>query len=129
MSNPRNNLAGILAGAPRLIRNRINRANLDKNKCYIQVKTTDGMEQEEYVGRFVRTYRMGSGDGTQLFVEFNDNGRFVTIEEEMWGHVNGAGLSYFLEAECKAKGGKRKTVKNIKRKTTKIRKSRRNTNY
>ena len=81
------------------IQNRIHRANLDTTKYYIQMKAVGGTKtvSSTYVGQFVRVYRMGSGDGMTLHLEFNNNGRIVKIDEEMWGSTRGDELSYFIE--------------------------------
>jgi hypothetical protein len=42
---------------------------------------------------------MGSGDGTTVHIEFNDKGKRINVDEEMWGRVGGYELSYFIEAE------------------------------
>ena len=80
-----------------LLQPRIDRTNLDTNKCYTRVRKVKGVEERTYVGMFVRSYRMGSGDGMQLYIEFNDSGRVTTISEDMWGSVSGDELSYFVE--------------------------------
>ena len=72
---------------------RLHRADLDTTKYYIQMKNA----VSTYVGKFIRAYRMGSGDGMTLHLEFNNNGKIVTVNEEMWGSFNGNELSYFIE--------------------------------
>ena len=81
-----------------MIESRISRVNLDVNKKYTRVKVVNGSLLKEYVGKFVKTYRMGSGDGMTVHMEFNDNGRVTRVDEEMWGSVGGYELSYFIEA-------------------------------
>jgi len=83
-----------ISNSPQIIKKRIARVNLDTKKFYKQVK--GGIET--YVGRFVRVYRMGSGDGMTVHIEFNNDGRLISIDEEMWGSVSGDELSYFIEA-------------------------------
>lgn len=74
------------------------RVNLDVNKNYTKVKIVNNTVIKEYVGKFVKTYCMGSGDGMTVHMEFNDNGRVTRVNEEMWGSVTGYELSYFIEA-------------------------------
>jgi hypothetical protein len=99
-----------------MMKNRISRANLDSKLCYAKVKK--GLP-EEYVGRFVRSYSMGSGNGKTLHWEFDNKGKKITIDDEMWGSVNGNELIGFRVVPCQ-KGG---------RKTKKQRKLRRNRTY
>ncbi len=84
-----------IVNAGQTIERRVARVNLDVRKNYKQVK--GGVET--YVGRFVRVYHMGSGDGTTVHIEFNNDGRIVKIDEEMWGTVSGDELSYFVECD------------------------------
>jgi hypothetical protein len=76
----------------------IQRVNLDPSKHYFHVRYVRDSEIQTYVGRFVRAFTMGSGDGMTIHVEFMDNGKKTVIDEEMWGSVGGQELSYFLEA-------------------------------
>jgi hypothetical protein len=76
---------------------RIDRVNLDTKKCYTRVHKVNGSQTQTYVGQFVRSYTMGSGDGMTVHLEFNDNGTITTIGEEMWGSVSGDELSHFIE--------------------------------
>ncbi len=87
-----------ISSIPDIIEKRINRTNLDTAKSYVRVRSVGGKEVKEYVGTFVRVYCMGSGDGMTIHVEFNDNGRITRVDEEMWGSLSGAELSYFLES-------------------------------
>jgi hypothetical protein len=77
------------------IASRISRANLDTTKYYIKVQKLGGATVEEEVGRFVKSYRMGSGDGTTLHCEFDLNGKIRRIDDEMWGSLSGAELVGF----------------------------------
>ncbi len=78
---------------------RINRANLDSAKSYIKIKKVNGVTTQTPVGRFVRSYRMGSGDGMTLHWEFNLDG-VITVEEElMWGTLSGSELTWFVESK------------------------------
>ena len=78
-----------------LLESRCSRANLDTTKEYIMVKKVDGKVIEEDVGFFVKSYRMGSGDGTTLHWEFLKDGYTVRIQDDMWGSVNGSELTGF----------------------------------
>ena len=80
------------------LKEKISRVNLDVNKNYTKVKIVNNTVIKEYVGKFVKTYCMGSGDGMTVHMEFNDNGRVTRVDEEMWGSVTGYELSYFIEA-------------------------------
>lgn len=73
---------------------RYNRGDLEKGVEYIQVTKTE----RKHVGRFVGTYRQGSGDGMKIILKFEFGGGITTIEEDMWGSVNGDELSYFEKA-------------------------------
>jgi len=84
-----------------IIHSRIQRVDLDVTKSYIQVKQVRGIETKTYVGKFVRVYCMGSGDGMTVHIEFDDNGRCTRVDEEMWGSLGGNELSYFIEADTK----------------------------
>jgi len=81
-----------------MIEKKISRVNLDVNKNYIKVNIVNNAVVREYVGKFVKTYCMGSGDGMTVHIEFNNNGTVSRVDEEMWGSVNGYELSYFIEA-------------------------------
>ena len=78
-----------------LLQSRCSRANLDTTKEYIMVKKIDGKLVEEEVGLFVKSYRMGSGDGMTLHWEFLKNGITIRIDDEMWGSLSGAELTGF----------------------------------
>jgi len=80
---------------------RYRRVDLDVTKYYMEVKCVDGVYNTKYVGRFVRVFRMGSGDGMSVHMEFDDNGRRTFIDEEMWGSLYGDELSYFIEVDSK----------------------------
>ena len=77
---------------------RVNRANLDTSKKYIRVRKEGGVVTETPVGFFVRSYRMGSGDGMTLHWEFNLDGNITTETDEMWGSLSGSELTWFKEA-------------------------------
>lgn len=78
-----------------VLQTRYSRADLDTSKSYIKVQKVDGKTIEEEVGQFVRSYRMGSGDGMTLHWEFLKNGITIRIDDEMWGSVNGSELLGF----------------------------------
>ena len=86
-----------MENADNIIESRISRVNLDITKNYTQVKIVNDTKVKEYLGKFVKVYRMGSGDGMTVHMEFNDNGRVTRIDEEMWGTISGRELSYFIE--------------------------------
>ena len=75
---------------------RISRANLDDTKKYIKVQKVGGVVVEEEVGRFVKSYYMGSGDGRTLHWEFELNGIVRRIDDQMWGSINGEELEGFI---------------------------------
>jgi hypothetical protein len=77
------------------IASRISRANLDPTKYYIKVQKVGGVTVEEEVGRFVKSYTMGSGDGMTLHWEFELNGKIHRIDDEMWGSMGGTELVGF----------------------------------
>lgn len=79
----------------RIIASRCSRANLDTTKEYIMVKNVNGKLVEEEVGLFVKSYRMGSGDGMTLHWEFLLNGATIRIGDEMWGSLSGVELTGF----------------------------------
>lgn len=79
-----------------LLTARIARTDLDNTKYYYKVQRG---KQPTYVGRFVRAYHMGSGDGMTAQWEFDYNGLITTEKDSMWGSVSGAELAYFVEAE------------------------------
>lgn len=80
-----------------LLTARASRGNLDTTKTYIKVQTVGGKRQEEEVGQFVKSYRMGSGDGMTLHWEFIKDGKTIRVDDEMWGRGDGIGLVGFVE--------------------------------
>ena len=78
-----------------LLQSRCSRADLDTTKSYMKVQKVNGKVTEEEVGQFVKSYRMGSGDGMTLHWEFNKNGVIIQVDDEMWGSVDGSGLIGF----------------------------------
>lgn len=79
------------------IMNRVARANLDTSKSYIKVQKIDGKDVETKVGKFIRSYSMGSGDGTTFHWEFNLDGNITTQQHEAFGSVSGEELIWFKE--------------------------------
>lgn len=78
-----------------MINSRISRAALQPGIQYIKIIEVNGKIIEEDVGMFVRSYRMGSGDGTTIHWEFNKDGVIKRIDDELWGSVNGSELTYY----------------------------------
>jgi DNA-binding NtrC family response regulator len=74
---------------------RLSRAQLEVGKAYTKIKEVNGTVTEEDVGTFIRSYRMGSGDGMTLHWEFNNNGHMLTIDDAMWGSISGKELTYY----------------------------------
>ena len=79
------------------IKSRVERTNLDTSKSYIKVKKVDGTDHETKVGKFVRSYGMGSGDGMTFHWEFNLDGNITTEQDEAFGSLNGEELTWFKE--------------------------------
>ena len=77
------------------INSRISRANLDTTKYYVKLTKMGGATVEEQVGRFVKSYTMGSGDGMTIHWEFELNGKIRRIDDEMWGSISGEELVGF----------------------------------
>ena len=84
-----------MSGIEQAIASLISMANLDTNTYYIKIQKLGGATVEEEVGRFVKSYTMGSGDGMTLHWEFELNGKIRRIDDEMWGSVNGTELVGF----------------------------------
>ena len=89
------NTSPTMSGVEQAIASRISRANLDTTKYYIKLTKMGGVTVEEEVGRFLKSYTMGSGDGMTLHWEFELNGKVRRINDEMWGIVSGAELIGF----------------------------------
>ena len=82
-----------------VLKERISRMNLHINTTYEKITNTKGLETVILVGKFIRSYTMGSGDGTTAHWEFVLNGQIITVNDEMWGSVSGEGLIGFREVE------------------------------
>ena len=78
-----------------LLKTRYERGNLDVTKSYEKIQRVSGVETITYVGQFVRSYRMGSGDGMSIHWEFNNNGTVVRVDDDMWGSISGQELAGF----------------------------------
>lgn len=73
---------------------RYNRGNLEVGVSYIQVN----QKGRTPVGKFISTGYQGSGDGMEIIVVFELNGKQNIVREDMWGSLSGAELSYFVKA-------------------------------
>jgi hypothetical protein len=82
-----------------VLKRRISRMNLHMNTTYEKITNTKNLETAILVGRFIRSYSMGSGDGTTAHWEFVLNGQIITVNDQMWGSVSGEGLVGFREVE------------------------------
>jgi hypothetical protein len=80
-----------------LLTKRISRMDLDTTKNYEKIQKVNGVQTATPVGRFVKAYRMGSGDGMTAHWEFQLDGNTVTVDDEMWGSINGQELVGFRE--------------------------------
>ena len=74
-----------------ILTKRASRTELDTTKYYDKVNNTT----KEYVGKFVRAYTMGSGDGMTVHWEFNNNGKIIKVDDELWGSLSGNKLIGF----------------------------------
>ena len=77
------------------MKTRYERGNLEKGVAYVQVNQTGRTK----VGTFVHSGYQGSGDGMELVLVFELNGKPNHVREEMWGSVSGRELSYFEKDE------------------------------
>ena len=78
-----------------IMTSRLSRGMLQAGFQYIMTKEVNGVTTEEDVGTFVRSYRMGSGDGMTVHWEFNNGGKITTIDDAMWGSLSGKELTHF----------------------------------
>lgn len=81
-----------------MMESRISRTQLIVGNEYYKNQTIGGILKKEYVGKYIRTYWMGSGDGTTVHLEFERDGAKITVNDEMWGSVSGDELAYFTLA-------------------------------
>jgi hypothetical protein len=79
----------------RMMRKRYKRGNLQKGVSYIKVNKTERTK----VGKFVQSGYQGSGDGMELVLVFELNGKNHVVYDEMWGTMDGSELSYFEKDE------------------------------
>lgn len=81
-----------------ILEERCSRANLKEGVAYTKCQQVNGVMTYTNVGRFVRSYRMGSGDGMTLHWEFSLDGKLYTESDEMWGSRTGEELVYYKVA-------------------------------
>ena len=84
-----------MSGVESLMQTRVNRLNLDDTKFYEKIVKTEKGTQFIYLGRFVRSYRMGSGDGMTAHWDFDNDGTLTTVDDELWGSIGGNELIGF----------------------------------
>ena len=99
MSSLRALATAALPAIEKLLEARWARGDLDTKKSYIKVQRKGNDLIEVPVGRFVRSYRMGSGDGMTIHWEFEKDGIVSRINDEMWGSVDGSELLGFKEVQ------------------------------
>jgi len=80
-----------------ILRQQNSSTHLDTTKSYIKVQRTEAGVVEEPVGRFVRSYCMGSGDGMTLHWEFIKDDKTIVIDDERWGPIDGSNMVGFKE--------------------------------
>jgi hypothetical protein len=76
-----------------LMKSRVSRTQLKEGKEYYKIHK--GVK--EFIGKFIRTYYMGSGDGTTVHAEFELDGKKICVNDDMWGSIGGEELVYFAE--------------------------------
>ena len=81
----------------KLIEKRISRLDLDTKKVYEKVQSVNGATMATLVGKFIKSYYMGSGDGITAHWEFELDGKRIIVDDEMWGAATGVGLVSFRE--------------------------------
>ena len=66
----------------------------------MRVVKVNGKEEEKSVGYFVKSYTLAYEDTTTLHLEFNLDGKNITVDDEMWGssNVSELDLEWFKEA-------------------------------
>ena len=89
-----------------LMEERCNRANLKEGVAYTKCQNVKGVVRYTDVGQFVRSYRMGSGDGMTLHWEFDLDGKIYTENDALWGSLSGQELVYYTPTSL-AKPAKR----------------------
>lgn len=80
-----------------ILKQRDSRAYLDTTKSYIKIQRTGAGVLEEPVGRFVRSYCMGSGDGMTVHWEFIKDNKTIVINDERLGPIDGYNMVEFKE--------------------------------
>lgn len=101
------------------------RISPEEGKCYEHIEATRSQyvggnvnrkyfstNQPKYVGKFIRVEQSGYGDGGQVWAIFNDDGRDNRVEYSY------EGTTCFIEAQCKAAQGGKRTRKSRKNKKT-----------
>lgn len=86
-----------------IIQKRISRLDLNTTKNYEKIQLIKGIEIATLVGRFVKSYRMGSGDGMTAHWEFELEGKTIVVDDEMWGSLGGQELVGFREVPLPSK--------------------------
>jgi len=84
----------------RLIQSRTERSNLDVTKSYYKIQLG---KPAFFVGLFIRSYQMGSGDGTTMHWEFRRYGTIFTESDQAYGSVSGDELAFFVEIDVYSK--------------------------
>jgi hypothetical protein len=97
MSSLRALATAALPAIEKMMETRWARGDLDTKKQYVKVQKKGNELIQIPVGRFVRSYRMGSGDGMTIHWEFEKDGIVSRIDDEMWGSLGGEELLGFKE--------------------------------
>jgi hypothetical protein len=84
-----------MSAIEKLLKSRVERSNLKAGTCYTKIQVVNGIQTAKCVGKFIRAYRMGSGDGMTCHWEFDLKGTVTCVDDEMWGSVSGKELAYF----------------------------------
>jgi hypothetical protein len=95
MSSHTRGAPNAMSAVENAMKSRYNRGNLEKGVSYIRVNQNNRIP----VGKFQYSGYQGSGDGMELVLVFELNGKNHTIQEDMWGSVSGQELSYFEKDE------------------------------
>ena len=94
-SSDTNRWEKVLAELVPSMEQRCNRANLQIGVAYTKCQSVKGVMRYTDVGQFVRSYRMGSGDGMTLHWEFDLDGKIYTENDALWGSITGEELVYY----------------------------------
>jgi len=103
---------------PRIINKLLINSSLDTNKCYNKITVKGKKERKEYVGRFVKTYNVESGNEIKSFIEFNKNGRVVVMANTLNENNDKDKSVHYVETECKTIIGGKTMKKNKKLRNT-----------